>query len=154
MLSQLWARVCAPKIPQSVFSHACSVISNSVGRHGLEPTRLHSSWDFPGKNTAVGCLFLLQQQIGFFLMHLLKSVVAGGQMAQHALFADMAGNICHSHSSPLPSDLICLAAPIGFHGQERPGNAGCQGQPQAHRSGQNLDRKPGTRNSREYLAQM
>ena len=87
-------------------------------------------------------------------MHLLRSVVAGGQMAQHALFADMAGNLFHSHSSPLPSDLICLAAPIGFHGQERPGNAGCQGQPQAHRSGQNLDRKPGTRNSREYLAQM
>ena len=56
-------------------------------------------------------------------------------MAQHALFADMAGNIHHAHSSPLPSDLICLAAPIGFHGQERPGNAGLQGQPQAHRSG-------------------
>ena len=29
MLSQLWARVCGTKIPQSVFSHACSVISNS-----------------------------------------------------------------------------------------------------------------------------
>ena len=29
MLSRLWARVCGTKIPQSVFSHACSVISNS-----------------------------------------------------------------------------------------------------------------------------
>ena len=56
-------------------------------------------------------------------------------MAQHALFADMAGKLFHSRSSPLPSDLICLAAPIGFHGQARQGNAGCQGPPQAHRSG-------------------
>ena len=47
----------------------------------------------------------------------------------------MAGNLYHSLSSSLPFDLICLAAPIGFCGQERPGNAGCQGQPQAHRSG-------------------
>ena len=39
-------------------------------------------------------------------------------MAQHALFADKAGNLFHSHSSPLPSDLICLAAPIGDHGQK------------------------------------
>ena len=75
-------------------------------------------------------------------------------MAQQALFADMTGNLYHSHSSPLPSDLLCLTAPIGFHGQERPGNAGCQGQPQAHNQGQKVDRKPGTRNGREYLAQM
>ena len=33
---------------------------------------------FSKKNTAVGCYFLLQQQICFFLMHLLRSVVAGG----------------------------------------------------------------------------
>ena len=39
-------------------------------------------------------------------------------MAQHALFADKAGNLFHSHSSFLPSDLICLAAPIGDHGQK------------------------------------
>ena len=39
-------------------------------------------------------------------------------MAQHALFADKAGNLFHSHSSFLPSDLICLAAPIGVHGQK------------------------------------
>ena len=73
---------------------------------------------FSKKNTAVGCYFLLQQQICFFLMHLLRSVVAGGLMAQHALFADKAGNLFHSHSSFLPSDLICLAAPIGVHGQK------------------------------------
>ena len=28
--------------------------------HGLQPTRLLCPWDFPGKNTGVGCHFLLQ----------------------------------------------------------------------------------------------
>ena len=35
-----------------------------VWPHGLEPARLFSLWDFPGKNTGVGCHFLLQ---GIFL---------------------------------------------------------------------------------------
>ena len=38
---------------------ACSVMSNSLRPHGLEPTRLLCPWDFPGKNTGVGCHFLL-----------------------------------------------------------------------------------------------
>ena len=33
-------------------------------RHGPWPTRLLHLWDFPGKNTGVGCHFLLQ---GIFL---------------------------------------------------------------------------------------
>ena len=37
VLSQLWARVFGLKIPQSVFSHACSVISNSLGLHCSRP---------------------------------------------------------------------------------------------------------------------
>ena len=28
--------------------------------HGQQPTRLRRPWDFPGKNTGVGCHFLLQ----------------------------------------------------------------------------------------------
>ena len=28
--------------------------------HGLQPTRLLRPWDFPGKNTGVGCHFLIQ----------------------------------------------------------------------------------------------
>ena len=39
---------------------SCSVMSNSLGPHGLWPTRLLRSWDFPGKSTGVGCHFLLQ----------------------------------------------------------------------------------------------
>src|SRR5574341_836738 len=33
---------------------------NSVQPHRLQPTRLRRPWDSPGKNTGVGCYFLLQ----------------------------------------------------------------------------------------------
>ena len=35
-------------------------MSDSVWPHGLQPTRLLHPWDSPGKNTGVGCHFLLQ----------------------------------------------------------------------------------------------
>ena len=37
-----------------------SVMSNSVGSQRQQPTRLPCPWDSPGKNTGVGCHFLLQ----------------------------------------------------------------------------------------------
>ena len=37
-----------------------SVMSDSVRPHRRQPTRLHRPWDSPGKNTGVGCHFLLQ----------------------------------------------------------------------------------------------
>ena len=33
---------------------------DSLRPHGLQPTRLHCLWDIPGKDTGVGCHFLLQ----------------------------------------------------------------------------------------------
>ena len=35
-------------------------MSDSVQPHGRQPTRLPRPWDSPGKNTGVGCHFLLQ----------------------------------------------------------------------------------------------
>ena len=35
-------------------------MSDSVRPHGLQPTRLLSPWDSPGKSTGVGCHYLLQ----------------------------------------------------------------------------------------------
>ena len=35
-------------------------MSDSVGPHRRQPTRLRHPWDSPGKNTGVGCHFLLQ----------------------------------------------------------------------------------------------
>ena len=37
----------------------CFIVSNSLQPHGL-PATLVCPWDFPGKNTGVGCCFLLQ----------------------------------------------------------------------------------------------
>ena len=37
-----------------------SVVSDSVQPHRQQPTRLPCPWDSPGKNTGVGCHFLLQ----------------------------------------------------------------------------------------------
>ena len=51
------------KVDSSNFCHCCqvaSVMSDSVRPHGLQPTRLLRPWDSPGKNTGVGCHFLLQ----------------------------------------------------------------------------------------------
>ena len=44
-------------------SHVCLVAQVCLAllcSHGLEPARLICPWDFPGKNTGVGCCFLLQ----------------------------------------------------------------------------------------------
>ena len=46
------------------FAHACSVAANFLGPYGLYPARILCPWDYPGKNTAVGCHSLLQ---GIFL---------------------------------------------------------------------------------------
>ena len=48
------------------YTHHCcccevtSVVSDSVRPHRRQPTRLPRPWESPGKNTAVGCHFLLQ----------------------------------------------------------------------------------------------
>ena len=44
-----------------VLSH--SVVSDSWQPHGLYPPRLLCPWHSPGKNTGVGCHFLLQDAI-------------------------------------------------------------------------------------------
>ena len=56
---------------------SCSVVSDSLGLFGLKPSRLLCPWDFPGKNTGVGGLFLLQ---GIFLIRdwTCISCLAGG----------------------------------------------------------------------------
>jgi len=49
------------KVENPFCSHPCSVtsvMSDSLQPHGLKPTRLLCPWNFPGKNTGVGCHFL------------------------------------------------------------------------------------------------
>ena len=40
----------------------CSVMSDSLWPHRLWPSRVLCPWNFPGKNTGVGCHFLLQSK--------------------------------------------------------------------------------------------
>ena len=56
------------------FMRACSVVSDSLRPHRLKPARFLCLWDFPGKNTGVGCHFLLQrifptQGLNLHLLH-------------------------------------------------------------------------------------
>ena len=54
------------------WSESCSVMSNSLQPHGLEPTRLLCLWKSPGKNIGVGSHFLFQ---GIFLTQELSQVI-------------------------------------------------------------------------------
>ena len=47
-----------------MYGAMCSIVSDSSWRYGLSPARLLCPWDSPGKNTGVGCHFLLP---GIFL---------------------------------------------------------------------------------------
>ena len=58
-----WDCILALSLPGCVLC-ACSVasvMSNTLQPHGLQPTRLLCPWDFPSKNTGVGCHALLQE---------------------------------------------------------------------------------------------
>ena len=60
----------------------CSVAPDSLQPHRLQPARLLCPWDFPGKNTGVGCHFLHQ---GIFLTSGSNSCISctGRQILYH-----------------------------------------------------------------------
>ena len=43
-----------------VRARACALLCLTLQTHGLKHSRLLCPWNFPGKNTGVGCHFLLQ----------------------------------------------------------------------------------------------
>ena len=47
------------KVKSEKWKWSRSVVSNSLGPHGLQPTRLLCPWDPPGKSTGVDCQYLL-----------------------------------------------------------------------------------------------
>ena len=61
-LTQQLAGAVAITSSRSLFNH--SVLSEASRPHGLQPATILCSWDFPSKNTGVGCHFLLR---GIFL---------------------------------------------------------------------------------------
>ena len=53
------ARVCVC-VCREVCAHVLSPVRDSLGHHGLWPAQFLCPWDFPVKNTRVGCHFLVQ----------------------------------------------------------------------------------------------
>ena len=52
-------------------------MSDSVWPHRWQPTRLLCPWDSPGKNTGVGCHFLLQVDIWWISQHEYTTALCG-----------------------------------------------------------------------------
>ena len=97
----------------------CSVMSDSLQPYGLQPTRLLCPWNFLGKNTKVGCHFLLQglfltQGLNLPLLCLLHWQVDSLPLSH--LGSPKESNIIHTSStppqhkpvSPLPAVFICF----------------------------------------------
>ena len=55
-----WVAISSPMHESEKWKWSCSVMSNSLRPHRLQPSRLLHPWDFPGKSTGVGCHCLLQ----------------------------------------------------------------------------------------------
>ena len=55
-----WGATAFSNISVCCCRQVASVVSNSVRPHRWQPTRLPRPWDSPGKNSGVGCHFLLQ----------------------------------------------------------------------------------------------
>ena len=53
--------------------------------HGLQPTRLLCPWDSPGKNTGMGCHFLLQEIFQGLNPHLLHWQVSSLSLSHQAI---------------------------------------------------------------------
>ena len=62
LLNAMWQSGCVGSLRKNAAATAevASVASDSVRPHRRQPTRLPRPWDSPGKNTGVGCHFLLQ----------------------------------------------------------------------------------------------
>ena len=54
-----WVVFPSPMHESEKWKWNCSVMSDSLRPHGLQPTRLLHPWEFPGKSTGVGCHCLL-----------------------------------------------------------------------------------------------
>ena len=73
--------------PWCVCVRTCSGVSNFLLPHGLQPTRFLCPWNIPGKNTGVGCHFLLQGifSVGRQLLYHQRHLGSPFYMALHIL---------------------------------------------------------------------
>ena len=98
----------------------CSVMSDSLWPHGLQPTRLLCPWGVSGKNTGVGCHALpgifLMQELKLHLLHLLKCQVDFLPLAPHGkltYFIHSINSVCVS--MPISQFIPLPSFPLGVH---------------------------------------
>ena len=70
-----------------------SVLSDSSGPHGLQPTRLLPPWDFPGKSSGVRCHCLLQASLYWPPNHL-QSLYPTGRGKKKRFFPYVSLALC------------------------------------------------------------
>ena len=87
------------------WSVSCLVVSYSLQTHGLYPTRILCLQDSPGKNTGVGCHFLLQ---GNFLTQGLNSHLLHWQVNSLPLSHLRSPHMLIIHSITITHDLAKL----------------------------------------------
>ena len=101
---------CAKSLQFSSVAQSCptlwtSVMSKSLWQFGLQPTRLISPWDSPGKNTGVDCHALLQ---GIVLAQ--GSILSLVLQAEYFLPFEPLGKPLHKHHPVFPQ--LCLASAL------------------------------------------
>ena len=97
-------------LPLVSVQFSCSVVSNSLWPHGLQPTRLLCPWDFPGKSTGVGCHCLLWQ----FCLNLYLFIGCAGSSMLHGFPAVVTGRGCSLTAVHRP--LLWRSTGSGEHG--------------------------------------
>ena len=84
-------------------------MSDSVRLHRRQPTRLPHPWDSPGKNTGVGCHFLLQCKDTWKIMDIINIVLKRGVRGQHKVETQKKKKKpCSCPKNELPAANCCL----------------------------------------------
>ena len=89
------------------YCYITSVMSNSVRPHRRQPTRLPHPWDSPGKNTGVGCHFLLQND-----HDCIKSALKTQINKRHFKFSLRVSPILDPNHVSLQSGLVCESSVV------------------------------------------
>ena len=82
-----------------------SVVSDSLKPHGLEPAKLLCPWDFPDRNTGLGCHFVLQgifptRESNLIFLWLLHSQADSFQLS-HLQFSSVRSLSCVQLCDPM-----------------------------------------------------
>ena len=99
-------KICCLNERRTVLSSvSCSVVTDCLCPHGLKPTRFLWPWNSPGKNTGMGCRFLLQRNFP----------TQGSNLGLLGLLPALQADSLLSELQGSPSACICSVR--GWHGK-------------------------------------